>query len=244
VTAVFDEKYGETVRVVNMGEKDEQVSRELCGGTHLTHSSQAGGFVIVKEESVQSGIRRLEAAVGMEAQRFLADFRKVGEDLMREFHVPLNEVEEAIEKTRHELKETHQELAVLKRGALYDSVAPKVAEPEMAGKVALVAVELEGAGKDDVKNVIDRAARELAKAGKQPYAVLIARKDEKSVSLTLRFSPELPESGVKAGAVIRDMAKLLGGGGGGADAFAEAGGRDASKLPEAIELLREKLGAA
>jgi len=243
VTAVFDEKYGETVRVVNMGEKGAQVSRELCGGTHLAHSSQAGSFVIVREESVQSGIRRLEAAVGMEAQKFLSDYRKVGEDLMREFHVPLIEVEDAIEKTRHELKETHQELAVLKRGALYDSVAPKVAEPEMAGKVSLVAVELAGAGKDDVKNVIDRAARELAKAGKQPFAVLIARKDEKSVSLTLRFSPELPESGVKAGAVIRDMAKLLGGGGGGADAFAEAGGRDATKLPEAIELLREKLGA-
>jgi len=243
VTAVFDEKYGETVRVVNMGEEGRQVSRELCGGTHLAHSAQAGSFVIVKEESVQSGIRRLEAAVGLEAQRFLSEYRRLGEELMRGFRVPLNEVEETVERLRRELKEKHEELAVLKRGALYDQIAGRVAEPETVGRVALVVGRLDGAGKDDVKNVIDRAARELAKAGKQPYAVLIVRADEKSAALTLKFSPELPKAGVKAGAVVREMARVMGGGGGGADAFAEAGGRDATKLPDAIDLLREKLGS-
>jgi len=243
VTAVFDEKYGETVRVVNMGEEGRQVSRELCGGTHLTHSSQAGSFVIVKEESVQSGIRRLEAAVGLEAQRFLSEYRQLGEELMRGFRVPLNEVEETVERLRRELKEKHEELAVLKRGALYDQIAGRVAEPETVGRVALVVGRLDGAGKDDVKNVIDRAARELAKAGKQPYAVLIVRADEKSAALTLKFSPELPKAGVKAGAVVREMARVMGGGGGGADAFAEAGGRDPSRLDEAIRLLRDKLAA-
>jgi len=73
--------------------------------------------------------------------------------------------------------------------------------------------------------------------------VLIVRADEKSAALTLKFSPELPKAGVKAGAVVREMARVMGGGGGGADAFAEAGGRDATKLPDAIDLLREKLGS-
>ena len=208
VTAVFDEKYGEVVRVVNMGEAGAQVSRELCGGTHLTRSSQAGSFVVVKEESVQSGIRRIEAAVT---------------------HV------------REELKQEHEELANLKRGLLYEQIAGRVAAPEVAGKVALVVAELAGAAKEDVKTVIDRAARELKKAGHEPSAVLMVRRDEKSVGLTLKLSSQLPPAGVKAGAVVREMAKLMGGGGGGSDEFAEAGGRDATKLEEALELLRAKL---
>jgi alanyl-tRNA synthetase len=243
VTAVFDEKYGETVRVVNMGEEGHQVSRELCGGTHMTHSAQAGSFVIVKEESVQSGIRRLEAAVGLEAQRFLSDYRQAGEELMREFRVPLNEVTATVAKVREDLRSTHEEMMNLRRAAMYNAIADRVAQPEMAGDIALVIAGLEGATKDDVKTVVDRIARELVKAGKSPYAVMIVRKEEKSVGLTLKFSSELVPRGLKAGAMIRELAKVMGGGGGGADEFAEAGGRDASKLPDAIELLRQKLTA-
>ncbi len=243
VTAVFDEKYGETVRVVNMGEEGHQVSRELCGGTHMTHSAQAGSFVIVKEESVQSGIRRLEAAVGLEAQRFLSDYRQVGEELMRDFRVPLHEVTMTVAKVREDLRSTHEEMMNLRRNAMYLAIADRVAQPEMVGDIALVIAGLEGATKDDVKTVVDRIARELVKEGKSPYAVMIVRKEEKSVGLTLKFSSELVPRGLKAGAMIRELAKVMGGGGGGADEFAEAGGRDASKLPDAIELLRQKLTA-
>jgi alanyl-tRNA synthetase len=243
VTAVFDEKYGETVRVVNIGEEGAQVSRELCGGTHMTRSAQAGSFVVVKEESVQSGIRRIEGAVGMEAMRFLATFREVSEELMRDFHVPLNEVTMTIGKVREELKETHEEMMNLRRAAMYNAIAPRVAQPEMVGDVALVVAGLEGATKDDVKTVVDRIARELAKAGKSPYAVMIVRKEEKSAGLTLKFSAELVPRGLKAGALVRELAKLMGGGGGGSDEFAEAGGKDASRMEEVINLLRSKLGA-
>ena len=243
VTAVFDEKYGEVVRVVNIGEEGAQVSRELCGGTHMTRSAQAGSFVVVKEESVQSGIRRIEGAVGMEAVKFLATFREVSEELMREFHVPLNEVTLTVAKVREELRETHEEMMILRRNAMYLAIADRVAKPEMVGNIALVVAGLEGATKDDVKTVVERTARELVKAGKSPYAVMIVRKEEKSAGLTLKFSSDLIPRGLKAGVMVRELAKLMGGGGGGSDEFAEAGGKDASKMEDVVTLLRSKLAS-
>jgi alanyl-tRNA synthetase len=162
---------------------------------------------------------------------------------MREFRVPLNEVTATVAKVREDLRSTHEEMMNLRRAAMYNAIADRVAQPEMVGDIALVIAGLEGATKDDVKTVVDRIARELVKAGKRPYAVMIVRKEEKSVGLTLKLSSELVPRGLKAGAMIRELAKVMGGGGGGADEFAEAGGRDASKLPDAIELLRQKLTA-
>ena len=242
VTAVFDEKYGETVRVVNIGEEGAQVSRELCGGTHLTRTSQAGSFVLVHEESVQSGVRRVEAAVGMEAFRFLQQYRWTATTLMREFRVRLDELAPAVAMQRERMQAMHEELTNLKRGALYDEIAPKVASPERVGEVSLVVAEVEDVTKDDVKTVLDRAERELAKAGAKPYAVLIVNRGEKRFTLSLKLSNDLPPKGIKAGALIREVAKLCGGGGGGKDLFAEAGAKDASKLPEAIAKLKDLLG--
>jgi alanyl-tRNA synthetase len=157
--------------------------------------------------------------------------------------VPLNEVTMTIGRVREELRETHEEMMILRRNAMYLAIAGRVAQPEMVGGAALVVAGLEGATKDDVKAVIERAARDLVKAGKSPYAVMIVRKEEKSVGLTLKFSADLIPRGLKAGVMVRELAKLMGGGGGGSDEFAEAGGKDASKMEEAINLLRTKLGA-
>jgi len=241
VTAVFDEKYGEVVRVVNIGEEGKQVSRELCGGTHLTRTSQAGSFVLMREESVQSGVRRVEAAVGLEAFRFHQQSRWTATMLLREFKVRLDELLPAVAIQRERMQAMHEELTNLKRGALYEQVAPKVAEPEKVGEVSLVVAEVEGVSKDDVKTVLDRAERELAKAGAKPYAVLIVNRGEDRLTLSLKLSNDLPPKGIRAGALIREVAKLCGGGGGGKDLFAEAGAKDPSKLADALAKLKELL---
>lgn len=243
VTAVFEEKYGEIVRVINIGEDGKQISRELCGGTHLSRTSQAGSFVLIREESVQSGIRRIEAATGEVAIRFHQDFRWTTQNLLRTFNIRLDELLPTIDSLRERLDSMHEELMNLKRGALYNEIAGKVASPELVKDIHLVIGEVSEATRDDLKTVIDRAERELAKAGKKPYTILLVSKTADKLALSLKVSEELPSRSLKASELIREVAKACGGGGGGKDLFAEAGAKDIGKLPQAISRLRDLLGA-
>ncbi len=241
VTAVFEEKYGEIVRVINIGEDGKQVSRELCGGTHLSRTSQAGSFVLIREESVQSGIRRIEAATGGVAIRFHQDFRWTTQDLLRGFNIRLDELIPTIDNLRQRLDTMHGELMNLKRGALFNEIAERVASPEQINDIHLVIGEVSEATRDDLKTVIDRAERELTKSGKRPYCILLASRGVDKLAFSLKVSEELPSRNLKASALIHEVAKVCGGGGGGKDLFAEAGAKDVSKLPEAIKALKENL---
>jgi len=241
VTAVFEEKYGEIVRVINIGEDGKQVSRELCGGTHLSRTSQAGGFVLIREESVQSGIRRIEAATGEVAFRFHQDFRWTTQSLLRTFNIRLDELVPTIDNLRERLDSMHEELVNLKRGALYTEIEGKVSTPELIKDIHLVVAEVSEATRDDLKTVIDRAERELAKAGKKPYCILLVSKSADKLALSLKVSQELPSRNLKASDLIREVAKVCGGGGGGKELFAEAGAKDPGKLPDAVAKLRELL---
>ncbi len=243
VTAVFEEKYGEIVRVINIGEDGKQVSRELCGGTHLSRTSQAGSFVLIREESVQSGIRRIEAATGEVAFRFHQDFRWTTQNLLRTFNIRLDELIPTIDGVRARLDSMHEELMNLKRGALFSEIKENVASPEQIKDIQLVVGEVSEATRDDLKTVIDRAERELVKAGKKPYCILLISKGVDKLSLSLKVSEELPSRNLKASDLIREIAKVCGGGGGGKDLFAEAGAKDARKIPDAINRLREFLSA-
>ena len=241
VTAVFEEKYGEIVRVINIGENGKQVSRELCGGTHLTRTSQAGSFVLIREESVQSGIRRIEAATGEVAFRFHQDFRWTTQSLLRTFNIRLDELVPTIDNLRERLDSMHEELVNLKRGVLYNGIADKVSSPELVKDIHLVVAEVSEATRDDLKTVIDRAERELSKAGRKPYCILLVSKSGDKLALSLKVSEDLPSRNLKASDLIREVAKACGGGGGGKDLFAEAGAKDVSKLPDAVAKLKELL---
>ncbi len=241
VTAVFDEKYGEIVRVINIGEEGKQISRELCGGTHLSRTSQAASFVLIREESVQSGIRRIEAAVGLEAIRFHQQFRWTTQEILRTFNIRLDELIPTINKLRQQLDNIHEELATLKRSQMYNQIADRVSAPEKIGDISVVIAELSDASKDDLKSVIDRAERELKKSKVRSYAILLANKINGRITFSLKVSEDLPARGLKAGELIREVAKVCGGGGGGKDLFAEAGGRNADKLSEAVMRFRSLL---
>ncbi len=266
VTAVFDEKYGNEVRVVSIGEGEEDsidgwVSRELCGGTHLERTSMACRFVIVKEESVQSGIRRIYALTGFKALEFANAAREAADGLGLHYKVPLpiptgmndmqeyasraiqwredllsriSETEQAAREARQAAVEARRELEV---GGMVEELAQQA--EELGGLHVLVqAVEL--GQREDVKFLVERLA---GQHWKDSYVVFLAGNVEGKAVLVCKLSPEALATGLKASELIREAAKLCKGGGGGRPEFAEAGGKDGSMNTESAAKVREMIEA-
>jgi alanyl-tRNA synthetase len=263
VTAVFDEKYGNVVRVVSVGQGDpddvsDWVSRELCGGTHLDHTSQAGSFVIVKEESVQSGVRRIYALTGYKAIAFANANRAVADRIGAHYKRPLpnpssivlsdyaRQVDEwlaenfgKLEATEQELREAKQQAVEARRELSLGALVPTLqGSATDLGGVNTLSVDVELADRGDVKYLGERFAGGI---WKDNYVVFIAANVEGKAALFAKVSPEAIARGVKAVDLIKLAASICGGGGGGRDDFAEAGGKDGSKVGEAAEAVRKRL---
>ncbi|MCB1217507.1 alanine--tRNA ligase [bacterium] len=266
VTAVFDEKYGNEVRVISIGEGDEDsvegwVSRELCGGTHLDHTSQACRFVIVKEESVQSGIRRIYALTGFKALAFANAAREAADGLALHYKVPLpiptgtsdlddyavrtgewrndllgriSETEQSAREARQQAVEARRELEV---GGMVEGLAAQA--QELKGLRVLVrAVEL--GQREDVKYLVEKLGGQV---WKDSYLVFLAANVDGKAVLVGKLSKEALDSGLKASELIREAAKICQGGGGGRPDFAEAGGKDGSMNSAAAEKVMELVNA-
>jgi alanyl-tRNA synthetase len=233
--AMFTEKYGDRVRVVSFG----GVSTELCGGTHAKATGDIGVLQIVAQSAVAAGVRRIEALTGLAALRFVREreraLRRVGE-LLR---VPPQQAPERVEKLLEERKEKEREIAELKRArhrgpAAVDAQAP----PREVGGLRVLVREVEGVDGKELRDLVDDL-RGQVKSG----VVLVASKLDGRVSLALGVTPDLRER-VKAGDLVREIAAIVGGKGGGRPDFAQAGGTLPEKLPEAIERLYALLGGA
>ena len=223
--ALFGEKYGEWVRMVEVAE----VSRELCGGTHVGSTAEVGLFEIVSEGSSAANVRRIEAvtgAAGIESSRQRAEELRELAELLR---VPEHEVVTAVRKLR-------ERLAELERGSSSSAreQAAKVAEraTELAG--ARVVAEVVEAG--DARALLELSDRVRQALGES--AVVLGTESEGRVHLVANVAPEVVERGVKAVDVIQVAAEQVGGGGGGRDTMAQAGGRHPEKLPDAIAAAR------
>ena len=264
VTAVFDEKYGATVRVVSVGDgepwsMEDWVSRELCGGTHLDHTSQAGLFLIAKEESVQSGIRRVYGLTGYKALAYVASARhavdRLGEHYKRPLPNPageadlaayaqqgaawrdevfgkLLETEQKYREAQQAAVEARRELAV---SGMVDGLTAQMVE-QGGLKTLCVAVELPE--RADVKYLVERFAGGL---WPDNYAVFVAARVEGKAALACKLSPEAVVRGLKATELVNVGAKLCQGGGGGRPEFAEAGGKDGSNVEDAAAAVRVRL---
>ena len=209
--ALFGEKYGDEVRVVSMGE----VSMELCGGTHVDNAANIGAFFITRESGVSAGVRRIEAVAGRSAI-----------ELAKEYRATVAAVSEAvknrdpllgIKRLKEEIATLKNELKSLAQGQKKELRFEKIGDTE-------VAVEIVEAG--DIKQMIDEIKNQ-----KPSVAVMLFQKKGDKVLL----AAGVKNAPVKAGEWIKAIAPILGGGGGGRDDFAQAGGKDASKLSEAIE---------
>jgi alanyl-tRNA synthetase len=226
--ALFGEKYGDVVRMVEIGDGD--YSRELCGGTHVRSTAEIGVFKIVSEGSSASNVRRIEAVTGPEAVALL----RRSDDLLRESAEALRtqpeRLPEAITALRAEAR------AAAKAGAA--SGGPDAGA--LAGRAAQVdgaVVVAEVVEAPDAKALMDIADRVKGRLGESAAIVLGTAVDGR-VHLVAAVTPALVERGVRAGEVVKVAAQVAGGGGGGRDTMAQAGGRDPEKLPEAIEAAR------
>jgi alanyl-tRNA synthetase len=231
--AFFGEKYGDRVRVVTVG---PSLSVELCGGTHLEHSSTIGAFRITSESSIGSGIRRIEAVTGPKVIEMTRAQEETLHELSRLLKSPRQDVSKKVQKLL-------EEVAKLKSKA---GTAPAAAAGEIplreVGTEKIVAHHVPDSSVDDLRKVMDGLIQKkkvgaaiLAGGGDKPAFVIGVREDL------------VKSKGLKAGELAKEIGKVTGGGGGGRDIQAQAGASDASKIPLGFEtfekLVRIKLGA-
>ncbi len=223
--ALFGEKYGESVRVVRVGE----FSTELCGGTHIDETARIGQFRIVAEESISAGVRRIEGVTGAGAYRLGRMQGDVLEALAQELKVAPPALPERVQALLENERTLRKEIDRLRQGQLasrLESIQPD----ELAG-TAFVALDLSPAMGKELKTAADTVR---ARLGDEGVAVL-AGSDGEKVGLVVTVGPALAPKRLKAGDIVRELAPIVGGGGGGRPDLAQAGGRDASKLPDLLK---------
>ncbi len=228
--ALFGEKYGSAVRVLSVGEGT--FSKELCGGTHVRATGDIGSFKITSDEAVASGVRRIRAITGFDAfERFCEDERMI-EKSLGFLKTQRDQLPNAIEKLQEELKRTRRENDELKMkiatGAI-GSTSSNGSEARDVKGVKVLAREVENLDANAVRQLSDNLLNKI-KSG----VVVIGRKADDKVSLIVRVSDDLTEK-IKAGNVIKEIAPIIGGRGGGKADMAEGGGNLPEKLSEAIE---------
>jgi alanyl-tRNA synthetase len=239
VRAVFGEKYPDPVRVLLIGpEKPEQAtledSVEFCGGTHLNHTGQAGFFKIVAQELVGKGVRRVVAVTGREAVATVQRLSAVVDDLASRFNCQPEDLPRRVEALQEEVKKLQ---AQLRKGAASDLAGAGdrlLAQAVEANGAKIIVGEMPAAPIEQMRQQLDRL-REKAKSA----VVVIGWTDEGKVGLLSLVTDDLGKKGLHAGKLIGEVAKVVGGKGGGpATGIAQAGGKDAAKLGEALQLAK------
>ncbi|MGF7185382.1 alanyl-tRNA synthetase [Desulfitispora alkaliphila] len=224
-TALFGEKYGDTVRVVKIGD----YSLELCGGTHLEGTSEVGLFKIVSESGIGSGIRRIEAATGINALQLVNKYEQVLKKTAAILKAPVMEVEQKASNMITELKNTEKQLQ-----ALNDKVASSQADQflnqaEEIGGIKVLAQQVTVADMDSLRNMADMMKNKLGEG-----VVLLGAKNDSKVNFVAMATKEAVKKGAHMGKLIKEVATIAGGGGGGRPDMAQAGGKNPDKLDEAI----------
>ncbi len=234
--AMFGEKYGAEVRVIDV----PGVSLELCGGTHVNNTAEIGLFKIVAETGIASGVRRIEAVAGPAVLEYLNVRDRVVRDLSDRFKVKPEEICDRITGLQSELKATQKQLDAVKAELAIAKSDQLIAQAETVGEFKILVANLgEGVDPDALKIAAERLQNKLGNSA----VCLASVPSPDKVSLVAAFSPEVNKKGLQAGKFISGIAKLCGGGGGGRPNLAQAGGRDASKLSEALETAKNQLVA-
>lgn len=221
--ALFGETYDETVRVVEIG---GPWSRELCGGTHVSHSAQIGLVAITAEASVGAGQRRVEAVTGLEAFRYLARERDLVSQLSEQLRAPREELADRVTDILARMKAAERESQRLRAAAVMGSAATLAGAAKQVDGVALVAAQAgEGVSSNDLRNLTLEVRGKLD-AGR-PAVVALASTNEGKASLVLAVNPAAREAGLHASELVR---QALAGRGGGSSEVAQGGGIPVSEL--------------
>ncbi len=235
--ALFGEKYGDVVRMVEVG--DGSFSRELCGGTHVRSTAEVGVFRVMSETSSAANVRRIEALTGPAAVELLREHDRALGLVADELRAPAERVPSLVSELRSRVRE-------LERGAARpaDSAAGPNVDALLSGALdvdgaRVLVASVEAA---DGKALLSLADRLKAKLG--DAAIVLGSPGENRVDLVASVAPSLVSRGVRAGEIVKLAAEAVGGGGGGRDTLARAGGRDPGKLPAALDVAREAIETA
>ncbi|WP_273395932.1 alanine--tRNA ligase [Thermophilibacter mediterraneus] len=238
--ALFGEKYGDVVRVVSTGESDEPFSRELCGGTHARNTADLGLFKIVSEGSVGSNARRIEAVTSMGAIEYVDERLLSLDGVARELKCRPDDVAERVAALQAELRETRKALEAATTGAGAGKVADAFRGAVELDGYKVVVARLDGLSGKEMRSAWD-GIRDAA--GGEPVACVIASATpDGKVALLAGGTDGAVASGFSAGSIIKEIAALVGGRGGGKPAMAQAGGSDPSGIDAALDAARAALG--
>jgi len=228
----FFEKYGDKVRVVSVG----AFSKELCGGTHVKRTGDIGYFRILAEGSIASGVRRIEALTGPMAVKRAQDSRGALEAAAGMLNVPPDRVVEKLGSVLDEVKGLKAQVAKAQKQAASAAVAGSAAAAEEVAGVRVLVQRHEGKTVDEL-----RALADAFRKANPTSAICLASVGEGKVTLLLGYTSDLVTRGCDAGASVRTISKIVGGSGGGRKDFAQAGGKDPSKVDEALSAFRAHL---
>lgn len=231
--ALFGEKYGNVVRVVNMG----GYSVELCGGAHLTNTAQVGTFKIISENGVAAGVRRIEALTGTEALKYFQTQEEQLKTVCSIVKATPDNMVKRVETLVAEQKELAKELEKLKAKMAGGAVSEILNNKKEINGVTAVLAEVKEADGNALRTMGDQLKEKLGSG----VIVLGSGKDGK-VSLVVMATDDVVKKGVHAGNIIKAAAAVCGGGGGGRPNMAQAGGKDATKIGEALAKAEEIIG--
>ncbi len=237
--ALFNEKYGDHVRVIAIGAEDESClndafSREFCGGTHVDNTRRIEGFKILREESVSAGVRRITALTGHALSEYLLERGQIVDELVELLKVPASQITVRVNKLLEDNKDLAKQLKTAGRKGNTDvmteadtllKAAPKI------GDTAVVVGQLPVSPIEQIRSAVDSVKKKAGSAA----IVFGINEGEGKVTLIAAMTDDVVAKGLKAGDLVKEIAPLVGGGGGGRPQMAQAGGKDPAKLTEALD---------
>ncbi|MCP9624523.1 alanine--tRNA ligase [Nocardia otitidiscaviarum] len=234
--ALFGENYGDEVRVVEIG---GPFSMELCGGTHVAHSSQIGPITVLGESSVGSGIRRVEAFVGLDSYKYLAKERALLAGVASSLKVPSDEVPARVEQLVERLKVAEKELERTKMAAVLSSAGTFVDAAQRVGEVLLVAEAApEGVGAGDLRTLVSDIK---GRFGTQPAVVVLLGNADGKVPFVVAVTKAAQELGIAAGDLVDSFGPSIAGRGGGKPEMAQGAGSDPSGIAAGLAAVRARV---
>ncbi len=233
-TAIFGEKYGEVVRVVAVGDFSDPFDLEFCGGTHLSNSAQIGQFRIVSEAGIAAGIRRIEAVTGARCYEMNKEDRVLINEAASALKTPKDKIVEKINALHADVKSLEKEIAEIQKAKAGSFADDAVKAAKEYGSVKAVVASCDAADAAALRDTADKIRDKL-----ETGVVFLAATSGDKLIFTAMATESAVKAGVHCGNIIKEAAKVAGGGGGGRPDMAQAGGKDVSKLSDALAKAEE-----
>jgi alanyl-tRNA synthetase len=246
--ALFGEKYGDEVRVIAIGAQDEKTlnkafSKEFCGGTHIDRLGSIGGFKIIKEESISAGVRRITALTGSALTSHLEKAACLVDELSATLKVPSESLVERVGQLLKDNKKLSKDLKAAARQSGSDSMkeARELLEKcEKIGEASIVIGQLSTTSVEQAREAVDMLKKKAKSA-----AIVLGFDEDGRATLLAGVTDDLVAKGLKAGDIVREIAPIVDGGGGGRPQMAQAGGKNPKKIGDALtragEMIKQKL---